>query len=270
MRPDPLIEAVLKSGVTLPSPSPSIGRLQAAAASDRSGPRDLAAIASTDPVLVGLLTRIANTPVFPHHGPLRSLVDVIAMLGGTKTIAIAVGAALQGRAAGVDPKLADAIWARSVEVAGWALRIAHRLRLSRLADLAFMAGLVHDAGLCVMLRRYPAEAAGFRRAIAVDFDQGASALDLATGGDHAAIGCLVARNWKLPAPVAEAVRVHHAPALASSPPPEFADAAVIAACLAGARRIVAGSTPDWQAWGETAAALAGIDDALLDGLVAPG
>ena len=46
MRPDPLIEAVLKSGVTLPSPSPSIGRLQAAAASDRSGPRDLAAIAS--------------------------------------------------------------------------------------------------------------------------------------------------------------------------------------------------------------------------------
>lgn len=269
MQSDPVLEAVLKSGVTLPSPSPSIGRLQAAASSDRSGPRDLAAIAATDPVLVGLLTRIANTPVFPHHGPLRSLVDVISMLGGTKTIAIAVGAALQGRASGVDPRLADAIWARSVDVAGWALRIAHRARVARLADLAFMAGLVHDAGLCVMLRRFPAESAPFRRAIAFDFDQAAAALDLAAASDHAAIGCLVARNWKLPAPVADAVRIHHAPALAFSPMPGLADAAVIAACLAGARRIVTGRTPDWEAWREAAFALAAIDDALVEGLVAP-
>lgn len=270
MRPDPVLDAVLRSGVTLPAPSRSIGRLQAAAASDRSGPRELAAIASTDPVLVGLLTRVANTPVFHHHGPLRSLVDVIAMLGGTKTIAIAVGAALQGRGSGVDPRLADSIWARSVEVAGWSLRIAHRLRDARRADLAFMTGLVHDAGLCALLRRFPAHVAEFRRSMTFDFDQAAIALDRASGGDHAAIGCIVARNWKLPPIVAEAVRVHHAPDLTTQDTAESADAVVIAAYVAAGRRLVAGATPDWDAWRDKASEIAGVDDALLDALVAPG
>ena len=114
---DSVLEAILMSGVSLPAPSGSVRQLRAALADDRSGPRELATIAARDPVLVGALTRIANSPAFYHQGSARSLVDVVARLGGTKTLAIAVSAAMKSALSGVDQRIVDAVWERSAHVA---------------------------------------------------------------------------------------------------------------------------------------------------------
>ena len=71
---------MLRSGVHLPSPSESLLRLRSAVADERAGPRDFAAIAAKDAVLVGALMRIGNSPVFYQQGGAFTLADVVARL----------------------------------------------------------------------------------------------------------------------------------------------------------------------------------------------
>ena len=262
---DPVLEAVLRSGVNLPAPSQSLMRLQAAASDERAGPRELAAIAVKDPVLVGALTRIANSAVFYQQGPARSLIDVIAKLGGTKTLAIAVSASLRSRVAGVDPRTVDAIWERSVHIAAHALHAARRSPLPGLADLAYFASLVHDAGICVMLRRYPDQARLLQNP-AAGIDAAALAFDAATGAEHAAVGCIVARNWKLPAAVAEAIRLHHLPESDAAD----VETRALAALIAVGRRVVDGPNAEWLLWEPLVAQRLGLDGPMIEAMEAPG
>jgi HD-like signal output (HDOD) protein len=262
---DPVLEAVLRSGVNLPAPSQSMMRLQAAARDERTGPRELAAIAVKDPVLIGALTRIANSAVFYQQRPARSLIDVIARLGGTKTLAIAVSASLRSRVEGVDPRIVDAIWERSVHIAAHALHAARRSPQPGLADLAYFAALVHDAGICVMLRRYPDQARPMVNPTA-GIDTAALAFDIASGAGHAAVGCIVARNWKLPAVVVEAIRLHHLPESAAA---ADAETRALAALIAVGRRVVDGPSAEWLLWEPLVAQHLGLDGPMIEAMEVP-
>ena len=253
----------MRSGVQLPAPSESLLRLRTALVDERAGPRDFAAIASRDPVLVGALMRIGNSPVFYQRGKANTLVDVVARLGGSRTFAIATSTALHSRIEGVAPHVVDGIWARSVAVAGHALEAALRQHRLQLADPAYLAALVHEAGICVLLRRFPQHAGIMDGKAGPAYDEAAHALDVATGTNHAAVGCLVARNWKLPPAVCEAVRVHHTPEAMPDVDPE---AVTLAALLAVGRRAIDGPTPEWERWAPVAAEHVGIDDAMLETL----
>lgn len=260
---DSVLEAILMSGVTLPAPSGSVQQLQAALADDRSGPRELATIVARDPVLVGALTRIANSPAFYHQGSARSLVDVVARLGGTKTLAIAVSAAMKSALSGVDQRIVDAVWERSAHVASRALHAARRSSQRHLADTAYFAALVHDAGICVLLRRTPAAAAGLRSVTAASFDAAALAVDAAAGAAHAAVGAIVARNWKLPPLIAEAVRIHH------QPPDELVpgdEAQRVALLIAVARRAISGTTDEWARWEPLVEAGLALDAPMIEAM----
>jgi HD-like signal output (HDOD) protein len=260
---DSVLEAILRSGVTLPAPSRSLMQLQAALADDRSGPRELASVVARDPVLVGALTRIANSPAFYHQGSARSLVDVVARLGGTKTLAIAVSTTMRSAFSGVDQTIVDAVWERSAHVASRALHAARRSSQRQLADLAYFAALVHDAGICVLLRRTPGAAAGLRGLGAAEFDAGALAFDAATGAAHAAVSAIVARNWKLPPVINEAVRIHHQPPEALQPGDE---AELVALLIAVGRRAVSGATDEWARWEPLAAAGLGLDPPMIEAM----
>lgn len=258
-----VLEAILRSGVTLPAPSRSLLQLQAAMADDRAGPRELATIAARDPVLVGALMRIANSPAFYHQGGARSLVDVVARLGGTKTLAIAVGTAMRSALSGVDQAIVDEVWERSAHVASRALHAARRSTHRELGDLAYFAALVHDAGICVLLRRHPGQVAALKGLPAAQFDAAAVALDAATGAAHAAVGAIVARNWKLPGVVADAIRIHHLPPEALSPGDE---AQLIALLLAVGRRAFAGADDEWRHWEPLAASGLGLDPPMIEAM----
>ena len=258
-----VLEAILRSGVTLPAPSRSLLQLQAAMADERAGPRELATIAARDPVLVGALMRIANSPAFYHQGGARSLVDVVARLGGTKTLAIAVGTAMRSAISGVDQAIVDEIWERSAHVASRALHAARRSTHRELGDLAYFAALVHDAGICVLLRRYPDRVAALKGLRAAEFDAAAVALDAATGTAHAAVGAIVAHNWKLPGVVVDAIRSHHLPPATLVPHDE---AQLIAVLLAVGRRAVSGVTDEWLGWEPLAATGLGLDLPMIEAM----
>ncbi|MDD2990845.1 MAG: HDOD domain-containing protein [Zoogloea sp.] len=264
MNKDVLIDAVLASGVVLPAPGPGFLRLQAAAADENAGPRELAFAVSHDPAITGALLRVANSPVFRPRSAPRSALEAITMLGRTRTMATAASTALRSQCGGLDPAVVESLWSASARAAELTYAASRQTSFKAFADAAYLAALMQDAGLAVILKRTPEHSKVFR-AQGPALEASARALDVLSGTDHAAASFLVARNWKLPADVSEAIRVHHDPRGAS----RLADAPRrIAMLLAAGRRLRDGMSPDWIDWAEMVEHELALDDAALNELAA--
>ncbi|MDY0011518.1 MAG: HDOD domain-containing protein [Rhodocyclaceae bacterium] len=258
---DVLVEAVLASGVVLPAPPGGFLRLQAAAANEDAGPRELAAAVSTDPAITGALLRVANSPVFRPRNPVGSVQEAIAMLGRTRSLAIATSTALRGQSADLDGRAIEAIWSASASAAECAFRACRALPCKALADTVYLAALLQDAGIAVLLKRSPRWAPLFHAKASPE--SRARQLDVRTASDHGAAGYLVARNWRLPTEVCEAIRAHHDPALAL----RLADGPRrIALLLAVGRRLRDGDSPDWADWARPVEEAFGLDPEALAAL----
>lgn len=262
---DALVHAVLASGVVLPAPAPGFLRFQAVALDDDAGPREMAAAVSGDPALTGALLRVAGSPVFRPRSAPRSVFDAIALLGRTRSLATVASTALRAHCDGLDPHAIDALWlagARAAEASFWACRASS---CKTLADLVYLAALLQDVGVVVALRRRP-DLAGHLHATGSALEAGMQRLDAGSGTAHAAAGHLVARNWKLPVSVCEAIRLHHdlrATLRADAEPQR------LALLLAAGRRIRDGAEgPDWAEWADPVADILGLDEAALEALAA--
>lgn len=260
MNNDALVEAVLASGVVLPAPGPGFLKLRAVAADEDAGPRELAAAVSDDPALTGALLRVANSPVFrPRNAP-RSAFEAITMLGRTRTLATAASVALRAQCDGVDARIVDQVWSNCARAAGFTFAVARATPYRSLADSAYLAALMQDAGIAVVLRRSP-ENAHLLTGDGPTLEAGARALDVLSGTDHAAAGYLVARNWKLPPEICDAIRAHQDPQLALRMDD---DARRLAWLMAAGRRVRDGVTPDWVDWADGVTSDFGLDEGMLD------
>lgn len=259
---DALVAAVLSSGVVLPSPGAGFLRLQAAAADDDAGPKELAAAVAHDPALTGALLRVANSPVFGLRSAPRSAHEAIAMLGHARTLATAASTTLRSQCTGLDAAAIDALWQASARAADLAYLFCRNTAHRAWADTAYLAALMQDSGVAVLLRRAPGHARLLRQSGPV-LEAGTRAVNALTGCDHAAAGFLVARNWKLPDMVCETIRCHHDPQLAG----RLADSPRrLALILAIGRRLRDGASPDWTDWAEPVQAEFGIGEIELDRL----
>lgn len=261
---DALVTAVLASGVVLPNPGAGFLRLQAAAADDDAGPRELAAAVIQDPALTGALMRVANSPVFrPRNAP-RSALEAITMLGRTRTLATAASTTMRGHCAGLDATAIEALWQASACAADFSYLFCRGTEHRAWADTTYLTALMQDSGVAVLLRRTP-EHAHLLRHSGPALEAATRAVDALTGCDHAAAGFLVARNWKLPDVVCEAIRCHHDPHLTA----RLADTPRrITLMLAVGRRLRDGPSPDWTDWAEPVEEEFGVDEIGLDRLLA--
>jgi HD-like signal output (HDOD) protein len=261
MPDDALLEAVLKTGVSLPSPGIAFARLQSLSLNENAGPKEMAEVAGKDPSLTGALMRVANSPVFRPRTQARTVQDAISLLGTTRTMAVAISTALRSSAEGVDARALDAVWKTSVTVAEGAWRCARGSQARRLADQAYLAGLLHEVGVPVLLKRFPAHADFFHDP-KLSLEEAVRQLDAATELDHAAVGALVARNWKLPPEVSEAIRCHHDPAAAGRLPDT---AATLSTLIAFGRLMRDGPSPnpEWHPWADLSDRYLNLDPAGL-------
>lgn len=214
-----LIDAILASGVKIP---PMPGVLMEALALERdddAGPREYAAVLGRDPAMAGALFRVVGSPVMGLRTKVDSLEKAITVLGLRTTLAVARSEGMRG--ALHDPELAavmDALWHRMNAVADLVLATVRQLRLRSVReDLAFQAAIFHDCGVAVLCRRDLAYARAFmeRNAGWPDLLE----LDALHNTDHEVVGLMVARNWQLPADVAQTIRNHHALHPATLPEP---------------------------------------------------
>ncbi len=257
-----LVDAILASGITLPAPDRQLLDLMQIAGNEDSGLDEVAAAVSRTPATAGAVFRVAASPVFGQHRPRKTVLEAVVLLGKVKVLAIATSTALRSKLGDVPPKVISAIWDACFAVAQESWGLMHASDTPRLADDAFLAALMHDVGVALIMRRHPEFLAEFGSG-RDHVDEAGLHVDGLIEINHAAIGAHIGRNWKLPAEVCEAIALHHTP-----PPPGLTEASeaqlLSAAIAAGRRRCASIRDEEWACWAPFVRDALGVPDELLN------
>ena len=203
----PTAEDALLRSIRIP-PRPSLlVDLQRELAQPDPSPRAIARIIGNDVGMSGALLKLANSPFYGAARKAKSVEQAINFLDINQCAAMLTGI-LAREAIGANNPVLNQFWEVSSCRAQALVFIARKLRLAP-QDIAHTFGLFCDIGIPILMARF------------ADYGQ---TLDMCNGAanrkvteiedarhatNHAAIGCLLARNWGLSPDVSWAILHHH-------------------------------------------------------------
>jgi len=201
------LQAML-SGVDIP-PCPSIlVELDRELKKDEPDHRELVRLMSSDVALSGHVMQIANSPSFSTGHKLSSISQALNVLGTRQVFNLVVSQLLKVALAGKDSANLERFWESSALTARLSGEIARRLRCIR-PDVAYTFGLFHDCGIPLLMRRFPETRSVLGEANSAEEVMFTEVEDKYLGTNHAVVGYFLARRWRLPDDVAEAILRHH-------------------------------------------------------------
>ena len=212
------LKILLDRGIKIP-PQPKVAeQFRALVERGERDVRRLAQVLAADPGLTGMLFKVVRTPAYAAYQPFESLEDILQAVGlkqsASLVVAIAFGVCFPKK----NTPALEAYWARSRAIAQLAMLVAE-FRSNVLGvspDQAYLAGILHDAGVPAMMLRFP----NYCEAMGLSPGQWASIAqeDRKFFAEHAVVGYLIGKHWHLPDYVCAAIRFHHD--LASTTPVE--------------------------------------------------
>jgi HD-like signal output (HDOD) protein len=185
-------------------------RLQEAIGDPGSSAGRIAGIIGSDPGLAASLLRLANSPFYALGRPIDSLVRAVMVIGAGELAQLALGVTVVSRfrdlpAGALTMRQA---WEHAVGCGVMARVLAAQMG-GQQEERFFVAGLLHDLGRLVLLRRLPRHTArAMARARQARLPLWRAEQEI-LGYDHAAVGRALLGHWQLSAGLAEAVGDHH-------------------------------------------------------------
>lgn len=170
-------------------------------------PATIVAIASRDVAMAAALIKVANSAVYARSRTATTVADAVALLGIAHTVSILTGFLLRDAIRVSSPQL-EHFWENSTRRA-YAMGYIAGQMYGMNADVAHTCGLFCHVGLPILLQSLPgydatlAEATDHMEHTFTDVENAAHRTD------HAVVGAIVAKTWRLPPIVAIAVRLHH-------------------------------------------------------------
>lgn len=189
--PRPSLLVDLQRELALPDPSP----------------RKIALVISNDVGMSGALMKLANSSLYGAIRKAKSVEQAINFLGVNQCVALTTGLMAREALDSGDSAL-DQFWDLSAKRAQAVVFTSRKLRIAP-PDIAHTFGLFCDIGVPLLMARFPDYAATFAAASGEAEQRFTLIEDARHGTNHAAVGCLLARNWGLSADVAWAILSHH-------------------------------------------------------------
>ena len=259
-------EALMRSIRIPPRPSLLVDLQRELAKADPS-PRNIARIIGNDVGMSGALLKLANSPFFGAARKAKSVEQAINFLGVDLCASTLTG--LLARRA-IDGQGADlsAFWEISMRRAQALMFTSRRLRIAP-ADIAHTFGLFCDIGVPLLMDRFADYAATYDDACDEPVRRFTEIEDERYSTNHAAIGCLLARNWGLSPDVSWAILLHHDYRVLNDPATDDAVRSLVALTLLAEKGIARffGRTlsHEWEKGGELACQHLGLtEDEVAD------
>ena len=173
--------------------------------------QDFEEVIRLDPALVARLLTLVNSSYFGLTRKVDSISRAVALLGMKNLHNIAVTDAIQGMLrshSGSTEFSPQRLWLHSAASGICCKMIAERIFTIN-GDDAYLCGILHDIGLIVAME---ADQEGFLRFVDQLVPGGPSITELERkffGTDHCEVGFILAKEWRIPDPIAEAIRDHH-------------------------------------------------------------
>jgi len=170
-------------------------------------PRAVAEIASSDVAMSAALIRIANSPLYARREPVNSVAQAISMLGVRPTAHVLTGFLLRNSIR-IDPTLIEHFWESSTRRSMAMGHIAAQM-YGIDVNVARTCGLFFHVGIPVMLQGVRGYSGTLVEAMARQDRTFIQTENAAHRTDHAVVGAIVAKTWRLPQVITHAVRLHH-------------------------------------------------------------
>ncbi len=172
----------------------------------------LSRIMAGDQALAAMVLKLANSAYYGYARKIESLPDAVVLLGFASVKNLAITASITRLLASDRDEYAQIrsdLFDHSLGTAVGARILGRTKRIS--GEKAFVAGLLHDLGLIVLVcYRKPL----FAELMAASESAGATFADVEVdvlGFEHAELGSLIAAEWKFPPALCETLRYHHNP-----------------------------------------------------------
>lgn len=263
-------EALLRSVLIPPRPTLLVAVLEEQGKPDPDLDR-IAELISEDVALAASTLKLVNSPLFGLARPVVDIRHAVRMLGLKNISGLITGLLLHQAFRNLRGAFMERFWRRAEVMARTTALIARWCpRVPR--EEAYALGLFCDCGVPLLLQQFPAypgvyeaaeREAHLRPFIELEHER------LRT--DHAAAGFLLARTWKLPADLCQAILRHH-DALdyyRREEPDPTVDKLALLLTAQHVLRLYAEQPPaaEWQAVGQSVLAYLGLDEATLFQLV---
>ncbi|MDC8758596.1 HDOD domain-containing protein [Janthinobacterium fluminis] len=268
---DDPVEALMRSVRIPPRPSLLIDLQRELGERDPS-PRRIAKIIANDVGISGALLKLANSPFYGAARKAKSVEQGINFLGVNQCSALITGM-LARQAVEAEGVPLNEFWDVSAKRARALVFTSRKLRIAP-PDIAHTFGLFCDIGVPLLMNRFP-DYIDTYAAASNDAENCFTVVeDARHQTNHAAIGCLLARNWGLSADVSWAILLHHDYRVLDDPATDDAIRSLVAASLLaekGIQRYHGNSTSlEWDKGGALACRHLGLTqeetDELLDEL----
>lgn len=200
------VDALIKSIRIPPRPS-LLADLQRELAAEDPSLDAIGKIVASDVGMSGALLKLANSAIYGGRRKAKSVEQAILFLGINQVAAMMTGL-LARQAIPANSAALASFWDISTRRAHAMVFLSRRLRLGE-PDVAHTFGLFCDTGVPLLMDRFPDYGATYAEA-SLEAERPFTALeDARHQTSHAAIGCLLARNWGLSDHVGWAILHHH-------------------------------------------------------------
>jgi HD-like signal output (HDOD) protein len=220
----------------MPSLSTSVIKVLETCNDPHSSANDLKRVISLDPVLTGRVLKLINSAYYSLGKPITSLTRAIIMLGvnTVKNLALSftILATIKGHSSCAAFSEED-FWRHCLCVGVVAKALAALIGVPVTGqEEFFIAGLLHDLGKIPLRMQFPKEYCRICETV----QDGQQALYRSEaeylGVDHGAVGCFIAKKWRLGAVLVESLSHHHSPADGSEEHRRFVSVVALANQLA--------------------------------------
>lgn len=190
-----------------PFPQVATRVLQLASKND-SSLHQLSALILTDQAFSSEVLTMVNSPLYPVHTPVTSILQGIAALGleRVKGLAVTVGVRAYLRSALGNASL-RAIWRHSLACALLAEEYAGFSLVDK--GTAYTAGIMHDIGRAALAVIQPGRYANLLQSVEAEASELLARERELFGCDHCQTGRRLAVDWKLPQEFLEIISRHH-------------------------------------------------------------
>ncbi|AGX87682.1 HDOD domain-containing protein [Candidatus Symbiobacter mobilis] len=170
-------------------------------------PHRVAAIAGSDVAMAAGLIRVANSSLYARKEPVASAAQAVAMLGVRPTATLLTSFLLRNSIR-IDPTLIEHFWESSTRRSIAMAHIAGQM-YGMDVEIAKTCGLFFHVGIPIMLQGVRGYSGTLVEAMARQDRTFIETENAAHRTDHAVVGAIVAKTWRLPTVIVLAVRLHH-------------------------------------------------------------
>jgi HD-like signal output (HDOD) protein len=172
------------------------------------------AIIEKDIAMTAQILKLVNSAFFGLRRRVSSAVEAANYLGFDiiRSLVLSINAFSQFDSVNFPGFAMASLWTHSVATGAAAKAVAqYAAEDPKLADEAFVSGLLHDTGKLVLAANFGREYGEVLKLVEVENLDQCAAEQRVFGANHADVGGYLLGLWGLPVPVVEAIAFHHSP-----------------------------------------------------------